>query len=223
MAGSAIGVRPVADGLEASPQVLHRRDLGQGPHCATGPGRRSRWHRLEGLGRLDQLACSPARRHCCEVAGRTQLSHRGHGRITRPGRRCEEPADHAIGRSRGGLTTKTHALVDGNGLPLVIALTPGQANDSPALPKLLAELRVPRVGPDLAARGSRRSRCARTRPTPRAGTAPTSELGASPLSSPHPPTRSAIARTRAREAGDPSTSMPATTRTATSWSGPSTT
>jgi transposase len=38
-------------------------------------------------------------------------------------------------------------LVDGNGLPLVIALTPGQANDSPALPKLLAELRVPRVGP----------------------------------------------------------------------------
>ena len=29
----------------------------------------------------------------------------------------------------------------------MIALTPGQANDSPALPRLLAELRVPRVGP----------------------------------------------------------------------------
>ena len=37
--------------------------------------------------------------------------------------------------------------MDGNGLPLVIAVTPGQANDSPALPKLLAELRVPRHGP----------------------------------------------------------------------------
>jgi putative transposase len=63
--------------------------------------------------------------------------------------RCcgDEPGDHAIGRSRGGLTTKTHALVDGNGLPLVIAVTPGQANDSPALPLLLAELRVPRLGP----------------------------------------------------------------------------
>lgn len=61
--------------------------------------------------------------------------------------RVVEPADHAIGRSRGGLTTKTHALVDGNGLPLVIALTPGQAHDSPALPKLLAELRIPRIGP----------------------------------------------------------------------------
>ena len=64
-----------------------------------------------------------------------------------PPDRVVEPEDHAIGRSRGGLTTKTHALVDGNGLPLVIALTPGQANDSPALPKLLAELRIPRVGP----------------------------------------------------------------------------
>ncbi len=61
--------------------------------------------------------------------------------------RGDEPDDHAIGRSRGGLTTKTHALVDGNGLPLVIAVTPGQANDSPALPRLLAELRVPRPGP----------------------------------------------------------------------------
>jgi transposase len=38
-------------------------------------------------------------------------------------------------------------LVDGHGLPLVIAVTPGQANDSPALPLLLAELRVPRAGP----------------------------------------------------------------------------
>jgi putative transposase len=29
----------------------------------------------------------------------------------------------------------------------VLAVTPGQANDSPALPALLAELRVPRLGP----------------------------------------------------------------------------
>jgi hypothetical protein len=59
-------------------------------------------------------------------------------------RRKDEPDDHAIGRSRGGLTTKTHALVDGNGRPLVLIVTPGQANDSPILPKLLAELRVTR-------------------------------------------------------------------------------
>lgn len=43
--------------------------------------------------------------------------------------------DHGIGRSRGGWTTKTHALVDGRGLPLVVVVSPGQAGDSPALPK----------------------------------------------------------------------------------------
>ena len=35
-----------------------------------------------------------------------------------------------MGRSRGGLTTKIHALVDANGLPVVLKLTPGQAHDS---------------------------------------------------------------------------------------------
>jgi transposase len=67
----------------------------------------------------------------------------------------DEPGDHGIGRSRVGLTTKTHAIDDGTGLPLVIGCTPGQSNDSPALPKLLVELRVwtglpgrPRTTPD---------------------------------------------------------------------------
>lgn len=54
--------------------------------------------------------------------------------------------DHAVGRFRGGLTTKAHLLVDGRCRPLVIAVTPGQAGNSPALPRLLAGLRVPRLG-----------------------------------------------------------------------------
>src|SRR5215212_1777735 len=33
-----------------------------------------------------------------------------------------EPGDHAIGRSRGGLTTKVHALIDGRGRALVMLL-----------------------------------------------------------------------------------------------------
>lgn len=41
-----------------------------------------------------------------------------------------EPDDHAIGRSRGGLSTKVHQLGDGNGLPLVVLLGPGQGSDS---------------------------------------------------------------------------------------------
>jgi transposase len=32
-------------------------------------------------------------------------------------------------RSRGGLTTKIHALVDANGLPVTLKLTEGQAHD----------------------------------------------------------------------------------------------
>ena len=34
-----------------------------------------------------------------------------------------------MGRSRGGLTTKVHALVDANGLPITLKLTEGQAHD----------------------------------------------------------------------------------------------
>ena len=34
-----------------------------------------------------------------------------------------------MGRSRGGLTTKIHALVDASGLPIVLKLTGGQARD----------------------------------------------------------------------------------------------
>ena len=58
-----------------------------------------------------------------------------------------EPPDHAIGRSRGGLSTKIHQLVDGRGRPLVIALTAGQAGDSTMMQPLLGQLVVDRVGP----------------------------------------------------------------------------
>ena len=34
-----------------------------------------------------------------------------------------------MGRSRGGLTTKIHALVDANGLPIRLKLTEGKAHD----------------------------------------------------------------------------------------------
>jgi transposase len=34
-----------------------------------------------------------------------------------------------MGRSKGGLTTKIHALVDANGLPILLKSTPGQAHD----------------------------------------------------------------------------------------------
>jgi transposase len=44
------------------------------------------------------------------------------------------------GRSRGGLTTKLHLRVIGNGLPVQIELSPGQMNDQPMAELLLNEL-----------------------------------------------------------------------------------
>lgn len=42
-----------------------------------------------------------------------------------------EPSDHALGRSRGGLTTKIHLASDGNCRPLAFVLTAGQAGELP--------------------------------------------------------------------------------------------
>ena len=46
-----------------------------------------------------------------------------------------------MGRSRGGLSSKMHALVDAEGRPIRIALTPGQAHDTTAAEELLADLK----------------------------------------------------------------------------------
>ncbi|MGW0600109.1 IS5 family transposase [Streptomyces sp. NPDC002776] len=59
----------------------------------------------------------------------------------------DEPDDHALGRSRGGLTTKVHLACDGKGRPLAILVTPGQRHDSVCARPLLERIRVPRTGP----------------------------------------------------------------------------
>ena len=61
-------------------------------------------------------------------------------------RRWREPPDHALGRSRGGISTKIHQLVDGRGRPLVIDVTAGQSGDSTMLAPLLSRLAVARPG-----------------------------------------------------------------------------
>jgi len=48
-----------------------------------------------------------------------------------------------MGRSRGGLTTKIHALVDANGLPVKLKLTEGQAHDGRSAADMLGD-----IGPD---------------------------------------------------------------------------
>ena len=55
-------------------------------------------------------------------------------------RQKKDGENQAIGRSRGGLTTKIHAIVDAHGNPAVFSLTPGQAADISQAAPLLDEV-----------------------------------------------------------------------------------
>ena len=56
--------------------------------------------------------------------------------------------DQALGRSRGGFSTKIHLKADLDGRPLAFHLTEGQASDSPQFEVLLD------LGPDITPRGA---------------------------------------------------------------------
>ena len=73
--------------------------------------------------------------------GATTQGARANYKVLRP-----EPDDHALGRSRGGLSTKTHLSVDRRGWALSARLTPGQAGDNPQLLPLLDDIAVPARG-----------------------------------------------------------------------------
>jgi transposase len=50
-----------------------------------------------------------------------------------------------MGRSRGGLTTKIHALVDASGRPIHLKLTPGQAHDGRSAADMFATVTAGRT------------------------------------------------------------------------------
>ncbi|MCO7568336.1 IS5 family transposase, partial [Pseudomonas sp. S 311-6] len=68
-------------------------------------------------------------------------------------RGAEEPTDHALGRSRGGLTTKIHMVCDTRGVPLHFILSGGQASDISHAEPLLDGVHIP------TERGRPRKRC----------------------------------------------------------------
>lgn len=67
----------------------------------------------------------------------------GDGQVEPPGGVVAEPADHALGRSRGGLTTKLHLSCEQGQKLLSLVLTGGQRGDSPQFVSVLAGIRVP--------------------------------------------------------------------------------
>ncbi|PJN17374.1 hypothetical protein CG724_17250 [Streptomyces sp. CB02120-2] len=91
------------------------------------PGRRRGGPGLGRRRRFHDRPCPPARR-----------------RSPSKGAPAGEPHDHALGRSRGGLTTKIHLASDGRCRPLAFILTPGQAGDAPAFTQVMATIRVTR-------------------------------------------------------------------------------
>jgi len=58
----------------------------------------------------------------------------------------EEPADHGLGRSGGGLTTKTHLACEQGQKVLSLIVTAGHRGDSPQFIPVLRRIRVSRLG-----------------------------------------------------------------------------
>ena len=60
-------------------------------------------------------------------------------------RGAEEPSDHALGRSRGGLTTKIHLVCDSRGVPLAVAVSAGQRHEVSQFLPVFEASRLPRT------------------------------------------------------------------------------
>lgn len=96
-------------------------------------------------GRRRQGCCRSTRRVCALISTRQapgSTSPRcSQGALSNYKNLAGEPNDHALGRSRGGWTTKIHALADQRCAPVTLLLTAGQAGDNPMLLPLLTEYR----------------------------------------------------------------------------------
>lgn len=113
LAGSADGVRPVEDGVQPLRPLVKERAV--------------------------ETALRRAPRRC-----RPRMAqHRQHDEPRPPA--CSGwkrgAQVHAIGRSRGGATTKVHLVVDALGLPLSFRITEGQRHDIVPAPELVRETR----------------------------------------------------------------------------------
>jgi transposase len=53
-----------------------------------------------------------------------------------------EPADHGLGRSRGGFGSKIHLVTDGSGLPLAVETTAGQCHESKYFESVLDRIAI---------------------------------------------------------------------------------
>src|SRR5919199_1042408 len=112
--------------VQSLPPLAPRGRVGPRARRRPGPRRRRGPVGLDGpLRRWDDYPGAPAR-------------GRGKG---------GDPATEALGRSRGGFSTKVHLRAEGGGKPMTLVLTPGQAHEAPVFPRLLTQGAVRRPGP----------------------------------------------------------------------------
>jgi transposase len=111
------------------------RDLpeGFGPRT-TCYNRFVRWRKA---GVWDRVMEAPTAEHEAAV----QMIDTSIVRVHQHGACIARNKEQLMGRSRGGLTSKIHAVVDSNGLPVRLALTTGEAHDNRLVLTLLSGLK----------------------------------------------------------------------------------
>lgn len=139
VAACARGVRPVGDGMEVAFPLVNRwhlpTDHGRGPTRPAAGSLRGRRCGTAAGGRLDDRAGRTSTR---PGRGRTR-SPRSLSPVLPGPRRAQpnyknpppEPADHALGRSRGGLSTEIYSLAEQTTATVQVRLTGRQAGDDP--------------------------------------------------------------------------------------------
>jgi len=145
--GCSSGSRPAAPGATCRSATdpgrpwPHASDAGRARASGIESSRRSgvismRWENSTGISGASTAPTS-------ERIGSPRARGKNPGTLRERG----EPADHALGRSRGGFSTKIHLLTDGGGLPLGAELSAGQAHESRFVEPVLESVRVQRMHP----------------------------------------------------------------------------
>jgi transposase len=99
-----------------------------------------------GRGRFDHLGCECGLHHRPGAPARGRGPQKGDLQAEAPGGvGGVEPADHGLGRSRGGWTTKLHLGCEQGRKPLALLITAGQRGDSPQFAAVLDRIGVPRL------------------------------------------------------------------------------
>ncbi|SDM52182.1 Transposase DDE domain-containing protein [Allokutzneria albata] len=137
VAGSAVRVRTVADGVWTVPEMAASGRVGRLLTLLQA--------RADAAGlifwevNVDSTICR-AHQH---AAG---ARRRGAVQKEPPGGVSAESEDHGLGRSRGGFTTKIHLACEQGQKPLSLLITAGQRGDSPQFEPVLNAIGVPRPG-----------------------------------------------------------------------------